>query len=175
MNDALLVRGFQGLRNLLGDRQRLIDRNRSLRDAVRERRSLDQLHDERLHTVRLLQAVDVRDVRMVQRCEDLCFSLESSQSVRVRREGIREHLQGTSRLSAVWCARQTLPMPPSPIRAVTSYGPMRVPGRERHQFARHAALQLLEPVLDDMNRADGTPEGLPFGAVLDHQEPPTVK
>ena len=83
MDDALLVRGFQCFGNLLGDRQRLIDWNRPLRDAVGQRRSFDQLHDERLHAIRLLKAVDVRDVRMIQRGEDLCFALEPSQSVRV--------------------------------------------------------------------------------------------
>ena len=94
MNDALLMCSFKRLGNLFGDGQRLIDRNRPLRDAVCERRPFDQLHDERLHAVRLLKAVDVGDVRMVQRGEDLRLSLESSESVRVRREGIGQHLQG---------------------------------------------------------------------------------
>ena len=47
MNDAVLVRGFERLGDLLRDRQRLVERNRPLRDAVGERRSLDQLHHER--------------------------------------------------------------------------------------------------------------------------------
>ena len=36
------------------------------RDTVGERRPLDQFHHERTDTVGLLQAVDLRDVRMVQ-------------------------------------------------------------------------------------------------------------
>ena len=47
VDDALLVRGFERLGNLLRNRQRFIDGNRPLRDAVRERRPLDQLHHER--------------------------------------------------------------------------------------------------------------------------------
>ena len=66
MNDALLVRRFQCLGDLLGDGQCLVERNRPLRDTVRERRSLDQLHHERADTVALFEAVDLRDVRMVQ-------------------------------------------------------------------------------------------------------------
>ena len=40
MDDALLVRGFERLGDLLRDRQRLVERNRALRDAIRERRRL---------------------------------------------------------------------------------------------------------------------------------------
>ena len=47
MDDALLVRGFEGFGDLLRDRKRLIDRNRPLRDAVGQRRPLDQLHHQR--------------------------------------------------------------------------------------------------------------------------------
>ena len=94
VDDALLVRGFERLGDLLRDRQRLVERNRPLRDAVGERRPLDQLHDEGLHTIRLLQTVDVSDVRMIERGEDLRLSLEPREPVRVRRERIRQHLQG---------------------------------------------------------------------------------
>ena len=93
MDDALLVRGFEGFGNLLRDRQRLVDRNRSLRDPVRERRPLDQLHDERLHAVRLLEAVDVRDVRMIERGEDLRLAFEPRQAIRIGGEEVRKHLQ----------------------------------------------------------------------------------
>ena len=54
--------------DLLRDRQRVIDRNGSLGDAVRQRRPLDQLHDEGRRAVALLQTVngsDVRDDRVV--------------------------------------------------------------------------------------------------------------
>ena len=51
MNDGLLVRRFQSLRNLLGDWQRFMDRNWSLRDPIGQRRAFHQFHDERLHAV----------------------------------------------------------------------------------------------------------------------------
>jgi hypothetical protein len=43
MDDALLVRGLECFGNLPGDRQRLIDVNRSMNKPIGERRSLDQL------------------------------------------------------------------------------------------------------------------------------------
>ena len=47
VDDALLVRGLERFRDLLRDRQGLVNRNRALGDALRERRPLDQLHDQR--------------------------------------------------------------------------------------------------------------------------------
>ena len=46
MNDALLVRSFQRLGDLLGDGQGFINRQRSLREAIGESRSLDQFHHQ---------------------------------------------------------------------------------------------------------------------------------
>ena len=47
MDDALLVRRLERFGDLPRDRQRLIERNRSARDPIGERRALDQLHDQR--------------------------------------------------------------------------------------------------------------------------------
>jgi hypothetical protein len=93
MDDALLVSCFEGLRDLSGNLQRLIDGNLSLRNAVSKRRPLHELHHERLGAVVFFQAVDVCDVWMIERGEDLCFALKSSEPFRVRREGIRKDLQ----------------------------------------------------------------------------------
>jgi hypothetical protein len=42
--------------------------------SIRQRRAVDELHDERA----VLDAVDLRDVRMVQRRQDFGFALEAS-------------------------------------------------------------------------------------------------
>ena len=47
MDDALLVRGFERLGDLLRDRQRFVERNRAARDPLREVLALDEFHDER--------------------------------------------------------------------------------------------------------------------------------
>ena len=80
-----LVRGFEGLGDLLGDGQGLIYRDGTLRDAVGECRSLDQFHDQRSLALTAFEAVDRRDVGMVERRERLGFAVEAGQAFRVLR------------------------------------------------------------------------------------------
>ena len=62
VNDALFVRGLERVCDLLCDRKHLGNRNRSLREAIFERWTLHELHDERSMHTRVLEPVDVRDV-----------------------------------------------------------------------------------------------------------------
>ena len=84
VDDPLLVRGFERLGDLLGDRQRL-ERSGMAPRAIRSASvgALDQLHHERVDAVRFLEAVNVRDVRMVQRREDLRLALEAREALRI--------------------------------------------------------------------------------------------
>ena len=66
MNDPLLVRRLERLGNLLRDRQRLVERDRSARDALREILALDQFHDEGAHPGGFFKAVDVRNVGVIE-------------------------------------------------------------------------------------------------------------
>ena len=77
MADPLLVRGLERLRNLLRDRQRLIDRDGALCDALREIVALDQFHHEGGDAPALFEAVDRGDVGMIQRGEDFRLALET--------------------------------------------------------------------------------------------------
>src|SRR5262245_24831369 len=92
MDDSLLMRGLQCFADLARDRKCLIDRNRTLRDAVCQRRPFNQLPDQSLHTARLLKPVDMRDVRMIQRGECLGFTLKSGYAFRVLRKCPGQHL-----------------------------------------------------------------------------------
>ena len=74
--------------------QRLVDWKRSLRDSIGQRRPLDELHHQGLHSVSRFKAVDDRDVGMVQRGKDLCLSLEPSETLGISRERVSERLQG---------------------------------------------------------------------------------
>ena len=94
MNDPLLVRRFEGLRDLPGDGQGVVEWDRTLRDAIRERGPFDELHHERLHAVGFFEAVDGRDVRMVQRREHFRFALESGEPLSVAGHRRRQDLQG---------------------------------------------------------------------------------
>jgi hypothetical protein len=109
VNDASLMRRCERFRDLARNRQRLVDRNRPLCDSLGERRSLNQLHDQRAHSptrptrltrpIRLLKAMDRGDVRMIQRREQLRLALEARKPFGVRRES---------------------PIPPAPIAERTS-------------------------------------------------------
>jgi hypothetical protein len=69
---------------------RFIYRNPSLRDPIGQRRSFDQLQDERGHARRILETVDVRDVWVIQRRERLGLALEPGQSFGIMRDCIGE-------------------------------------------------------------------------------------
>ena len=56
-----------------------------MRDAVRQRRPVDQLHDEGLHAVGIFESVDVRDVRMIQRRQNFAPRAGSGRADRDRR------------------------------------------------------------------------------------------
>ena len=83
MDDALFVRRFQRLGNLLRDRQRLVEWHRTARDALRQIVALDELHHQRAQAAALFESVDRRDLRMVQRREDLGFTGKSREAVGV--------------------------------------------------------------------------------------------
>ena len=93
VDDALLVCRFEGVGNLLRHRQRFIDWNRPLRDAVGKRRSLDQLQDEGVHAGGLFEAVNGGDVRMVEGGQDLRFAAEAGKSIGIARERLGQNFQ----------------------------------------------------------------------------------
>ena len=67
------------LANLPGDVQCFVESNRTLRDTVRERWSFHELQHESAGTVCFFEPMDLRDVRMIERREDLRFALEASE------------------------------------------------------------------------------------------------
>ena len=82
MNNPLFMRGFQRLRNLFRDGQGFVERDRAARDALRKVLAFDQLHHEGTHTAGFFKAVDVRDVRMVQRGQGLSLAGKPWRAVR---------------------------------------------------------------------------------------------
>ena len=92
VDDPLLVRRFQRLSDLLRDGECFVDRHGTLRDAIRERWALDEFHHQRRHAIALLEAVNLRDMRVVQRRQDFGLTLESRQPLRVRRNRRGQHL-----------------------------------------------------------------------------------
>ncbi len=75
-------------------RQRLIQRDRTLRDPVGQRWPFNQLQHQRPRPLGFLDAVDGGDVGVVEAGEDLRLPLEPGEPVRISREGVGEDLQG---------------------------------------------------------------------------------
>jgi hypothetical protein len=92
MDDPLLVRRLECFRNLPRDWQRLVNGNRPVRDSFGERRSFDQLHDQRADTVRLFQAIDLRDVRVIELRQRPGLALEARQALGVVGKGVGQNL-----------------------------------------------------------------------------------
>jgi hypothetical protein len=66
MHDPLLVRRFQRFRDLLREGQGFVEGNRATRNALREIVALDEFHHERGDATAFFEAVDRRDVGMVE-------------------------------------------------------------------------------------------------------------
>ena len=94
MNHPGFVRRLQRLGDLLGNPQRLVQRDWAFGNPVGQGRPFDQLQNERLGIVGRLDAVDRGNPRMVEAGEDVGFPLEASQPIRVSREGVGEDFQG---------------------------------------------------------------------------------
>ena len=93
VDDPLLVRRLQRLRDLLRDRQRVVEGDLSARDPLRQVLALDQLHDQGTDAARFLQAVNVGDVGVIQRRQGLRFACEPSQPFGVPRKRVGQDLQ----------------------------------------------------------------------------------
>ncbi len=93
MHDSSVVRSFQRLGQLTGDRQRLVQRKRAASDPLRQVLSIDELHRYRVHRSRVLDAVNCRDIRMVERGQRSGFAREPRQPVIVARHRLGQDLQ----------------------------------------------------------------------------------
>jgi hypothetical protein len=115
MNNPLLVRGVEGVRDLLGDWECLVERDRSLCNTVRKRLSLDELHDESRCAVALLQTVNGRDVLMTGPGEHFGFALETRQPFAIAATASSNTLMATC--ARGWYRSRGRPHPCRPRRS----------------------------------------------------------
>ena len=85
MDDSSLVRGFESLCDLPGDRYRLADGDCPSRDPIGEGRAFDQLHHQGPDAGGVFEAMDLRDVWMIERRQVLRFAAETCQAIRIVR------------------------------------------------------------------------------------------
>ena len=83
VDDALLVRGFERLRDLARDRERLLNRQRTQRQTLGERRAFDEFEHEAADAVGLLHSIDRANVRVVQRRQHPRLAFEAREPLRV--------------------------------------------------------------------------------------------
>jgi hypothetical protein len=93
VHDALFVRRFERLRDLSGNGQGCVGRNRAPSDALGEVFAVNELHHERADTARVFDAVNVCDVRVVQRREHVRFALETGEAIDVAGEQPGKYLE----------------------------------------------------------------------------------
>ena len=74
--------GFERVRDLARDRERLLNRQRTRRQTLGKRRAFHELEHETADAVGLLQSIDRTNVRMVQRREHPGLALEAGEALR---------------------------------------------------------------------------------------------
>src|SRR5262245_22411016 len=92
MNDPFFVRGLEALRNLDCKGKRFACRDRAAFDALCQCLPEREFHDKELPPSGFFDAMDTRDVGMIERCEHARFTFESRGAFSVVREGFREKL-----------------------------------------------------------------------------------
>jgi len=92
MDHAGVVRGLEPLGDLAADIHRFLDRKRSASNAIFERLPRHELQHQEASVLGLVDAVDLRDVGMVQSSDRLGLALEPSQPLVILREVFRKDL-----------------------------------------------------------------------------------
>ena len=87
MDNALLVRGVKRFADLSRDRQRLVDRDGTVRDAFTERRSFNELEYQRRRVAGILDAVDAADVLVIDRGKHLRLATKAREAFGIVDEG----------------------------------------------------------------------------------------
>ena len=94
MDEASLVRGFQRVHDLTRDVERFWHRQGAVRaERVGERFAFHQLHDDGANAAAGFDAVDLRDVRMIERRECFGLALEPRKAFGVGSKDLGQNLE----------------------------------------------------------------------------------
>jgi hypothetical protein len=138
VDDPLGVRGVERLGDLSRDGQRLVRWHRPPRNPVGQRRTLDELHHERPRGSALFEAVDLRDVRMVQRREQLRLALEPGEPLGIVRERLEQHLDRNRAFEPRVARSINFSHATDTKRSGDFVGPHRIAGFELHLVRRNS-------------------------------------
>ena len=112
--------------------QRVFERDPATREALRQVFPFDQFHDERGGTAAVLDAVDVGNVRMIERRENLGFTLEPHQALRIGGHAGGQHLDRNVALQARIAGAIHLTHPTRADRRFDAIGADARARRQRH-------------------------------------------
>jgi hypothetical protein len=76
-----------------------------LSNPIAKRWPVNKLEDERFNAIALFQSMYGRDIRMIQRCDDLRLALKTNAAIGLEGKQLRQDLTATSRFSRVSRAR----------------------------------------------------------------------
>jgi hypothetical protein len=93
VNDALLVCMLERARDLFSDTERVVQRKRSLLDALGKRRAFDLFHNETSYPSRAFESINVCDVGVIERSQDLRFALKARHALGIAGKFRRESFQ----------------------------------------------------------------------------------
>ena len=93
VDDALLVRRTHRIGEGNGQLEELVQRQALLRDQLRERLPLDQLHRDEVDSLHLLHRIDVDDVGMVERRQHFRLALETRHPIAIGGELVGQNLE----------------------------------------------------------------------------------
>src|SRR6516162_4902465 len=85
VDDALLMGGFERLGDLLGNAEGVINRDGAASDSLIQALAVNEFEHEELRAVGFFEAVDLRDVRVIERRENLGFTTESGDALGIVR------------------------------------------------------------------------------------------
>jgi hypothetical protein len=98
VHDATFVRGFETPGHLPHNGHRFDEIDWAASDAGIQPFALDQLHGDGELPCGFVEGVDDRNVRVMERGEDLGFASESGESLVIGSSRLRQHLSATLRL-----------------------------------------------------------------------------
>jgi len=94
MDNPLLMRFLQGLRDFRSNLQNLIERQRAFRQPFGERLAFEVLHDQEVGAVLPADVIERADIRMLERGNGFRFPLHALLQFRIRGKMRRQNLDG---------------------------------------------------------------------------------
>ena len=94
MYDTSLMRGFQGLTNVVGNAESLFDPDGTAVNAIRQCFAFHELEHKEAGVIRLLEIIDCCDIRVIQRREYLRFTLKAADTICITGEFVGQDFDG---------------------------------------------------------------------------------